>query len=734
MTFRSNTIPIKVILDDASFLREAAKVQVHAEEAATAERSLTQAARGLQVAHKDANATLRQFDRLLAKQATATPKKVRISFTSMANSANEVGDALKRVTQNFQQAFDVAGQSARFEDSLRIFEKGGLALADFRKETQGMISDVKLVQGLNLARTMGIDAKSFIKLAKIAEGSARATGQSYRQMLNSIVLGTARQSRLLLDNLGIILSQEKAVNAYAAAHHKLAGDLSASEKKQAFFDEVIRQGSQNMIDMEAAGATAGRTFDQFQAATENLTVAIGKALGPAMQGAIPILEDFVRLMEKAVGKDTRTAAEKFADNLQPVSQTIASLKADMEQFKLSSDSFIPGQKLGIAGMQLKQTFTIANQQVQLTYAEAQRKLKHFEELKKKLIEEFNKTQEKLKSEATKPPDDVDKKGLREARKAAQQRLVLLRDLNRRKRALRKAEEVAQSDSLINEIHQQQRAVDQKIAALMRFANVRREVSRQSKFDLDADLNDRARAEERLRKNTIAWWNRSKRRMAQIAREEERRIKAEERARIAAARRLAREQERLRKARERAERKAHEEFLAREREKAQQIVGFMNIGIQATEGYIDALINNDRKAMVAVTQGFLRGTGQQLIAIGTKGIAEGLVMNAVAPGTGLPAMGTGAAIIGAGIAMGGAAGAVPKLAQAIGFIPGESSGPGAAPGVNVSHGKSNFTRSSDTTVSHTFVFNGPVVGDHVAGPRMISRMLQSVELNTVESTP
>ena len=49
-------------------------------------------------------------------------------------------------------------------------------------------------------------------MLQIARGAAQATGQSMELMLQSIVTGIGRQSKLMLDNLGILTSAEEANN------------------------------------------------------------------------------------------------------------------------------------------------------------------------------------------------------------------------------------------------------------------------------------------------------------------------------------------------------------------------------------------------------------------------------------------------------------------------------------------------------------------------------------------
>ncbi len=155
-------------------------------------------------------------------------------------------------------------------------------LKAMKKATAGTISEMTLMQKFNSAALLGLPLDRFDEMLEIARGSSQATGESMEFMLNSIVTGLGRGSKLMLDNLGIMIDVKKANEAYAKTLQKAASDLTDVEKKQAFVNEALRIGKENL---EKAGGVVESDIDSFQrltAETDNLQRELGEALIPML--------------------------------------------------------------------------------------------------------------------------------------------------------------------------------------------------------------------------------------------------------------------------------------------------------------------------------------------------------------------------------------------------------------------------------------------------------------------
>lgn len=208
-----------------------------------------------------------------------------------------------------QKAYQLSATSAKAKDAIAVFEAAGGSVAKLRQQTRGLISDATLARNANLARTMGIDSDQFAKLANIANAAAKSTGESSEFMLESIVKGTARSSKLLLDNLGILVSVGSANEAYAKKVGKTTDALTDYDKKQAFINATLEAGVSVLDDVAAAGANSAEAFDRAEAKFENAANALGNVMRPAIAAVIndiaDLAQDWANLMDT-------TASDKAA--------------------------------------------------------------------------------------------------------------------------------------------------------------------------------------------------------------------------------------------------------------------------------------------------------------------------------------------------------------------------------------------------------------------------------------
>ena len=250
------------------------------------------------------------------------------AFGSMVKGLGAVAGAWIGVS-GAQKAYQLALKSAKASDTIAIFESTGESIETLRKATKGLISDATLAKNANLARTMGINSDQFAKLANIANAAAKSTGESSEFMLESIVKGTARSSKLLLDNLGILVSVGTANEAYAQKLGISVLAMSDYDKKQAFINATLEAGIPLMESAALAGADNAEAYDQFAAGVDNLAVAFGDALRPAVEFVIPALKEVANLLDRISGKKSAKEVQKrvLQSNIESL-QAMAASEAD----------------------------------------------------------------------------------------------------------------------------------------------------------------------------------------------------------------------------------------------------------------------------------------------------------------------------------------------------------------------------------------------------------------------
>jgi len=238
-----------------------------------------------------ANARGKKFADDQAKASAKTGK----SLDGLITKVGALGAAYL-TTAGAAKAFGIAASSARVQDSIKILEASGGSIAELRKQTKGFVTDATLAKNANLARIMGINAEEFGRLANMARAAAKLTGESTEFMLDSVVKGTARGSKLLLDNLGILVDVKGANKAYAKQLGLNVKALTDEQKKRAFKLEVLKKEEEMVKSVTDAGATQSDIYDRLEVSLSNLADTFGQALGPAVTSVIQPLNDVANWM------------------------------------------------------------------------------------------------------------------------------------------------------------------------------------------------------------------------------------------------------------------------------------------------------------------------------------------------------------------------------------------------------------------------------------------------------
>lgn len=226
-------------------------------------------------------------------------KKARKSVSGLNKNVKDVKNSMDRFEGTIRKitgaiggifalrkAWDLAFDAARFQQAEQAFanlaESHGVnsqkILDNLVRVSKGTISTANLMQSAGTAMLLGIPADKLEDMMKIARATARITGQSMQEAFQDIAKGIGRQSKLVLDNLGIIVKAEDANRRYAEAMEITGRALTDTEKKQAFINETMRSGADLAERINAQALTSAEAMDKFKATIENLSISLGKIL------------------------------------------------------------------------------------------------------------------------------------------------------------------------------------------------------------------------------------------------------------------------------------------------------------------------------------------------------------------------------------------------------------------------------------------------------------------------
>jgi len=156
-------------------------------------------------------------------------------------------------------------------------EDSEVALNKLQEATNNTMSEFDLFQQANNAMVLGVTKNSdeMAEMFDIAQRLGRALGRDTASSVESLVTGIGRQSRLMLDNIGIIVKSEEAYEDYAEKLGITSERLTDAQKKQAFLDATMESARKKVKDLGDELPTTKDSLDAFTASVSNLGVTIG---------------------------------------------------------------------------------------------------------------------------------------------------------------------------------------------------------------------------------------------------------------------------------------------------------------------------------------------------------------------------------------------------------------------------------------------------------------------------
>ena len=147
-------------------------------------------------------------------------------------------------------AFGALSKAAEFETLQTGLTQLGAAsgqtlsvMADgLREITGGAISVEEAMRGAALGVSGGFGGEQLEGLARIAKGASITLGRSLPDAFDRLTRGAIKLEPEILDELGIMVRLDDAVENYAAQIGKTAGSLTQMERRQAFMNAILVQG------------------------------------------------------------------------------------------------------------------------------------------------------------------------------------------------------------------------------------------------------------------------------------------------------------------------------------------------------------------------------------------------------------------------------------------------------------------------------------------------------------
>lgn len=266
----------------------------------------------------------RKLDKTLDQQDSAFKKlgnrlsSIGLGYAALAGAAIAFGvDAVKTALRS---------EAAFQQFNLALGDTADIMLNDLRKASRGLVSNLDLVNAANRALALGISQNQLPQLMETAAARARIFGSTVTDAFNDITIGIGRQSRMILDNLGIILDLDTAYKAYAEELGITVEALTEVQKKEALTNAVLKE-SENLVKANSLLIEShSEKLQRLSAGWKNAKDAIGSFLIDAGDTIV-----FLQKMQYSIEGLTQDDLPAFMRSLNPTSQAITKLSNEAKQ-------------------------------------------------------------------------------------------------------------------------------------------------------------------------------------------------------------------------------------------------------------------------------------------------------------------------------------------------------------------------------------------------------------------
>jgi len=247
------------------------------------------------------------------------------AFTDIAKVA--AGVLLRDVTRAMvsigKESIMLGAQVETLQNSFNALkgdtEDSVLSLASLSAAVDGTVSNVDLLTAANQAMALGLPIDDLNNLFAAARKVGAAMGRTTLQSVQDLTTGIGRQSKLILDNLGIIVNTEQAYEDYAKALGKSSSELTDNESKTAFANAAISQLNKKAAILGDNISNVTTMQEKMTSSIKNLKTEIGTYLIPIVtdltdvfiKDMIPQIKEIIELFQSRNFEEIGTRIRTF---------------------------------------------------------------------------------------------------------------------------------------------------------------------------------------------------------------------------------------------------------------------------------------------------------------------------------------------------------------------------------------------------------------------------------------
>ncbi len=239
-------------------------------------------------------------------KANRETRKLDSNLDALAKRALQVGGAFFTAQGIIKGLTFIANQakaSQRINDlenaMLNLGREAGFTsqtLDKLREATDNTVSSADLLTSANTALLLGIvdNDDEMAQLLDTAQRLGKAMGVDTAFAVNSLTVGLGRQSRLMLDNLGIMVDVGSANKAFAEQAGVAVRTLTEEQRKRAFLNEAMRQAKTAVDQLGEEQLDLTEKTQQLNVAMEDLGIAVGERMLPAVTESVSFFAESIQ--------------------------------------------------------------------------------------------------------------------------------------------------------------------------------------------------------------------------------------------------------------------------------------------------------------------------------------------------------------------------------------------------------------------------------------------------------
>lgn len=256
-------------------------------------------------------------------------------------------------------AFGVLSRSAQIDtlnQSMEVLSTtGGTYIKNLAKEMQaasGFAIDLaQSFRQVSLAASAGLNTSEIEGLTKVAKGAAISLGRNLPDAMDRIFRGAIKLEPEILDEIGLFVRVDEAAQKYARNNGKVVSALTQVEKRQAFLNEILEQGTKKFAEyaeeikpdsyvrlgaalgdiaqegLSLLNTTLGPLLNMLAESKTLLAVVFGSLVALLLKKAIPAMG----LMTKTAAESANQAAQNARDYTDSLSTQLTTEVAEHDK-------------------------------------------------------------------------------------------------------------------------------------------------------------------------------------------------------------------------------------------------------------------------------------------------------------------------------------------------------------------------------------------------------------------